>query len=171
MILTGRAIELARAAGEIEITPYDTAHLNPNSYNFRLGPTLVEVESACPYRLGEQICLGPTGFVLDPGRLYLGATAERIGSLRYVTTLLGRSSIGRLGLFLNVSADLGHAGCSSEWTLEMTVVQPLRVYAGMVIGQVAFWEQMGAMHLYSGRYHRDCGPRGSADVALTGLSA
>lgn len=166
MILTGIAIEAAYRQGDIEIVPFDPRHVNPNSYNFRLGPTLVEVERADPYTLGAPIQMGRTGFLLAPRRLYLGATMEKIGSSRYVTTLLGRSSIGRLGLFLNVSADLGHVGCSSEWTLELTVVQPLWVYPGMVIGQVAFWEQVGEALPYDGRYHRDRGPQGSADIPL-----
>jgi dCTP deaminase len=171
MILTGSAIDRACRCGDIEIAPFAAEHLNPNSYNFTLGKTLVEVESANPYHLGKPIRLKSSGFVVEPGHLYLGSTAEQIGSKRYVTTLLGRSSIGRLGLFLNVSADLGHAGCDSEWTLELTVVQPLRLYPGMAIGQVAFWEQTGEPLPYGGRYHRDRGPRGNADATLSGLSA
>ena len=56
-----------------------------------------------------------------------------------MTLLLGRSSIGRLGIFLNVTADLGHIGSCSHWTLEITVVQPVRIYPGTKIGQVSFW--------------------------------
>jgi dCTP deaminase len=107
----------------------------------------------------EVICFGspphlvrgqPT--VLMPGRLYLGHTEEIIGSYDYVTTLIGKSSMGRLGLYLQISADLGHQGAIHRWTLELCVVQPIRVYAGMVIGQVSFWKTHGKPNRYKGVY-------------------
>src|SRR5262249_42758117 len=91
----------------------------------------------------------------QPGMLYLGATHERIGSRQYVMTLLGRSSIGRLGIFLNITADLGHLGSESCWTLEIRVVQAVRVYPRMKIGQVAFWLVEGEGRHYRGRYYDD----------------
>ena len=103
--------------------------------------------------------LGGEGYLLRPGRVYLGATQEVIGSERYVTLLLGRSSIGRLGIFLNVTADLGHLGSCSRWTLELTAVQPVRIYPRMKIGQVSFWLTDGESSFrYAGRYHRDREP-------------
>ncbi|MDP5280067.1 hypothetical protein Q9Q95_14125 [Sphingomonas sp. DG1-23] len=169
MILTGQAIANAIENGDIEIESFEPDQLNPNSYNYRLGPEVIEVASTHPYRLGDAIKIPDAGLVLHPHRLYLAATAEIIGSRRYVTTLLGRSSVGRLGLFLNVSADLGHAGSRSRWTLELTVVQPLRVYGGMVVGQVAFWGQEGRLTPYCGRYHEDIEPQGSRDRRLQGI--
>jgi dCTP deaminase len=106
----------------------------------------------------ERVDLPPDGFVLLPKTLYLAATLEIIGSTDYAITLLGRSSLGRLGLFLNITADLGHVGTLSQWTLELSVVQPLRVYSGMRIGQVAFWKAYGKTRRYCGRYHQDLGP-------------
>lgn len=165
MILTGRAIEEARRSGTITIDPFDSANVNPNSYNFHLGPWIV-VEAADehqPTRTGLPV----SGFVLLPNHLYLAATSEVIGSTSFVTTLLGRSSLGRLGLFLNTTADLGHAGAISQWTLELSVVQPLRVYPGMCVGQVAFWVQSGPSRAYDGRYQSDLGPVPNRDDALT----
>jgi dCTP deaminase len=115
----------------------------------------------------QEIHLGAEGFVLAPGNLYLGSTYEMIGSSKFVMTLLGRSSIGRLGLFLNITADLGHAGSFSCWTLEMTVVQPLRVYPYMRVGQVAFWAQSGSGDSYRGRYYGDRAPSPNRDRELT----
>ena len=83
-------------------------------------------------------------------------------------TLLGRSSIGRLGLFLNITADLGHVGSATRWTLELSVVQPLRIYAGMRLGQVAFWKPSGRIENYSGRYSNQCGPVECLDLRLVG---
>jgi dCTP deaminase len=159
MILTGPQIQSAYIAGDLIIDPFDQYNLNPNSYNYHLGSKVIQVrpESHGETSSSEELpCEG--SFLLLPGNLYLAATHEFIGSDRYVITLLGRSSLGRLGLFLNVTADLGHSGSLSQWTLELKVVQPLRIYPGMPIGQIAFWVQSGLKGRYEGRYHRDEGP-------------
>lgn len=165
MILSGQEIAAARKRGEIEIEPFFTAQLNPNSYDFCLAPKIIQISPEAEQPV--EIDIDSNGHILVPGHLYLGCTAEVIGSTNYVTTLLGRSSIGRLGLFLNITADLGHCGASSQWTLEMTVVQPLRIYAAMRIGQVAFWTQLGKPTSYNGRYHRDLGPQLTRDRPLS----
>lgn len=141
--------------------------MNPNSYNFRLFDTLlIAIDNKHGGQNLEKITLSAAGFVLQPNKLYLAATHETIGSTKYVTTLLGRSSIGRLGLFLNITADLGHVGAVSQWTLELTVVQPLRIYPSMRIGQVAFWKQMGRIENYCGRYHKDTEPVPNRDFSI-----
>lgn len=167
MILTGPQIRSAYEAGDLLIDPFDPRNLNPNSYNFHLGPIILEKllgkhDETRPMHANDV----STGVLLEPGKLYLGATEELIASNLFVVTLLGRSSLGRLGLFLNVTADLGHSGSMSQWTLEMTVVQPLKVYAGMTIGQISFWVQSGRKEQYAGRYDRDAGPIPSRDPNL-----
>lgn len=89
------------------------------------------------------IRISDDGFVLQPNKLYLANTFEIIGSDKYVTQLIGRSSMGRLGLFLQITAPLGHVGTSHKWTLELKVVQPLKIYPLMKIGQVTFWKISG----------------------------
>jgi dCTP deaminase len=86
--------------------------------------------------------------------VYLGTTVERIGASATVPSLIGRSSVGRLGLFVQFAADLGHPGAAHRWTLEIEVVQPVRVYPGMVIGQVSFWTTAGDLVPYTGRFGR-----------------
>jgi dCTP deaminase len=169
MILTGPGILSAFKKGDVYIEPFDSADLNPNSYNYHLANSLVILGTGGkPVR---NISLPPRGYVLRPGKVYLGATLERIGSDRYVTLLLGRSSIGRLGIFLNVTADLGHLGSCSHWTLELTVVQPVRVYPGMKIGQVSFWlTDENSSHRYTGRYHRDSKPVGNRDQTINRMT-
>lgn len=153
--------------GEITLSPWQARQLNPNSYNFRLGDRLSHVGDPGGLLPAPQAMLLPdAGVVLEPGNLYLGVTEELIGSSRFAMTLLGRSSIGRLGLFLNATADLGHVGTCSRWTLELSVVQPLRVYRGMNIGQVAFWEQLGEAVSYDGRYQGDRIPMPCRDRRL-----
>lgn len=162
MILTGPEIAAEVEAGAITIEPFDRKQLNPNSYNYRLGPELREVKDL-PWdpKRPSRIVIPSEGFVLEPGRFYLGATQELIGSDKYAISLIGRSTVARLGLFLQVTADLGHQGTKARWTLEMKAVQRLRVYAGMEIGQVSFWVPQGEPMLYKGKYAGDEKPRPS----------
>ncbi|MFI8631245.1 dCTP deaminase domain-containing protein [Microbacterium sp. NPDC077663] len=156
MILTGPQITRCVADGTITIDPFDPASVNPNSYNYRLGDTLLvsrdEVFDAARSPTWKEFEIPEEGFTLRAGRLYLASTLETIGSSEYVTSLIGRSSLGRLGLFLQVTADLGHVGAVHRWTLELHAVQPLRIYRGMRIGQVSFWESRGSVLRYVGRY-------------------
>lgn len=155
MILSGNRIEEEVAKGQIKLDPFKVGLLNPNSYNYRLGEELRIIPDDIDVRtepVTNVIILPEEGFVLQPGVLYLGHTYERIGSTHYVPSLIGRSSLGRLGLFLQITADLGHLGTYHKWTLEMTVVQPLRIYPKMRIGQVSFWEPDGLVKLAGSSY-------------------
>lgn len=60
-------------------------------------------------------------------------------------SLIGRSSVGRLGLFLQVSADLGHTTSQHQWTLELVAAKPIILYPNMKIGQVTFWNNCGVL--------------------------
>lgn len=157
MILTGSKITEEVNCGNIKIEPFSEDMVNPNSYNYRLSGTIYKINSDLldPQKPTsyEKIDIPPEGYVLEPNKLYLGCTQEIIGSSKYAMQLIGRSSIGRLGLFLQITAPLGHVGTLHCWTLELTVVQPLRVYAGMKIGQVSFWQVLGKNELdYNSQY-------------------
>lgn len=147
MILTGEAIADELEKGAIEIAPFLRDLLNPNSYNYRLGEELLVMDAGeldiHEQPLTRRLIIPEEGYVLQPGIIYLGHTYESIGSNTYVPSLIGRSSLGRLGLFLQITADLGHIGTGHRWTLELKVVQPLRVYPKMRIGQVSFWQAEG----------------------------
>ncbi|MFA4853332.1 MAG: dCTP deaminase [Bacteroidales bacterium] len=165
MILTGEEIKKEVLNNRIHIKPFFSENLNPNSYNYHLGPIILEISDSVvdPKRKSKvkKIKLSSKGFVLRPGRIYLGSTIEEIGSDYYVTTLIGRSSVGRLGLYLQITADLGHMGSKHCWTLELCVVQPLIVYPKMKIGQVSFWEPFGAplTEKFDGKYQKYCVPK------------
>ncbi len=156
MILSGLKIKEEVKKGNITIEPYKDQLLNPNSYNYRLGKELLLIEDDIidPKKKTKykKIKLTKEGYILEPNKLYLGSTVETIGSSKYVTQLIGRSSIGRLGLFLQVTAPLGHVGCNHSWTLELKCVEPIRVYPNMKIGQVTFWCIEGSYALYNGEY-------------------
>ncbi|KAA9150342.1 dCTP deaminase [Amycolatopsis acidicola] len=165
MILTGTEIRRQVALGRIEIEPFEPAQVNPNSYDFRLGPTLLvyrnhELDARAP-EPADEVAIPAGGFVLSPDRVYLGSTAERMGSDHYVPVIRGKSSLGRLGLFVNITADLIDIGSHNHWTLQFHAVQPLRIYPGMRIGQVTFWVPEGEIRLYEGKYQGATGPRAS----------
>ena len=142
MILTGPAIEARRAAGDVVIDPWDPARLNPNSYNLGLHDELLvyddlELDMAKPARFTRHR-IPADGLMLAPHRLYLARTVERTETRNLVPMLEGRSSVGRLGLFIHVTAGFGDVGFCGYWTLEMFCVQPVRIYAGVEIGQIFY---------------------------------
>jgi dCTP deaminase len=138
MILTGSEIHKQVSNNKIHIKPFDEQQINPNSYNYRLGDNLVEILDMPIDPMNKTttraIEFNEDGYVLNPNKLYLANTYEEIGSSSYVTSLIGRSSLGRLGLFLQITADLGHLGAKHSWTLELKVIQPLRIYPRILIG-------------------------------------
>ncbi|GAA2084614.1 hypothetical protein GCM10009759_03820 [Kitasatospora saccharophila] len=159
MILTGPEITRQREAGRITIEPFDEIQVNPNSYNYHLGPTLrVHRGQVLDTRPGDQVleefAIPEEGALLLPGRIYLGTTVEEIGSAHYVPSLIGRSSLGRLGIFLQFSADMGNLGAVHRWTLEIEVVQPAVVHAGDRMGQITFTAACGEVRLYDGHFGR-----------------
>jgi len=172
MILTGPEITTAARDGRLTIHPFEPNQVNPNSYNVRLGPTLmtyagdvIDAHRSNPTRSFE---IGDDGHVLEPGELYLGHTLEEVGSDVFVPLLFGRSSVGRLGLFVEITAPIGDIGFHGQWTLMLSPIRPLRVYPGMKIGQIMFFVSTGDIDLYAGKYQAAAGPQASSywrDVA------
>lgn len=163
MILTGPQILDECRKGNIVIDPVIPEQCNPNSYNFRLDKTFrvydqFPLDPKVPNKFRE-IEMGPEGYVLEPGRLYLGNTMEVLGSKSYAPTFAARSSVARLGLFINLSACLGDIGFIGQWTLQLYAIHPLRVYPGMKIGQMMWWKPDGAILLYNGKYQGSQGPQ------------
>ncbi|WP_327375421.1 dCTP deaminase [Streptomyces sp. NBC_01216] len=165
MILTGPEITAAAHDGRLAISPFEPGQVNPNSYNVRLGPTLltytttvIDAHQANPTATVE---IGEDGYVLQPGELYLGHTLEQVGSDTFVPLLFGRSSVGRLGLFVEITAPIGDIGFHGQWTLMLSPIRPLRVYAGMKIGQIMFFVSTGDIDLYAGKYQAADGPQPS----------
>lgn len=78
------------------------------------------------------------GLILNTDILYLGATNEKAGSDKFIPMYEGRSSLARLGFESHKSAGFGDLGFKSNWTLEITVTQPLKVYPNKRVGQVYF---------------------------------
>lgn len=158
MILTGKQI-LAEMGKKIEIEPFDESRVNPNSYNLSLHNELlvytgVELDMKEPNAY-KRIKIPEEGLVLEPGKLYLGRTVERTKTDGYVPMLEGRSSVGRLGLCVHVTAGFGDVGFDGYWTLELFCIQPVRIYPNVEICQIYYHTIEGEYEKYggSGKYN------------------
>lgn len=179
MILSGLKIAEEFKAGRIYISDFDEKRLNPNSYNLRLANELLvyKTEYRSTNIYGECITLNKgrildmkrknpyqtltipeDGLILEPGRLYLGRTMERTRTDGYVPMLEGRSSVGRLGIFIHATAGFGDVGFDGYWTLELSCVQPVRIYPGVEICQIYYHTIDGDYEPYrSGKYQKNTG--------------
>ena len=159
MILSG--IEIKKKLGkEIIIEPFNEKQLNPNSYNLKLHNELLVYDETILDMKKEnkvkKIIIPEEGLILEPGKLYLGRTVEHTTTDKYVPMLEGRSSIGRLGLFIHVTAGFGDVGFSGYWTLEIFCVQPIRIYSGVELCQIYYHSIEGDYATYnSGKYQNN----------------
>jgi dCTP deaminase len=161
LILSGREIK-NKIGKEIVIEPFSEKQLNPNSYNLKLHNELLVYEEDVLDMKKEnkvkKIVIPEDGMVLEPGKLYLGRTVEYTATDNYVPMLEGRSSIGRLGLFIHVTAGFGDVGFKGLWTLEIFCVQPIKIYPGVEICQIYYHSVEGEYDKYcSGKYQNNEG--------------
>lgn len=152
MVLSGHEIR-RRLGQDIIIDPFDESRLNPNSYNLTLHEELMVYEEVVldmrRSNRVDRLTIPPEGLVLQPNQLYLGRTVERTETHNLVPMIEGRSSIGRLGLFVHVTAGFGDVGFCGYWTLEMFAVQPIRIYAGVAICQIFYHDIHGTFTEYA----------------------
>ena len=159
MILTGPEIQKRIETKDIVIEPYDPTLSNPNSYNQRLhneflGYTQDQLDMKQPNPT-EKIIAGEEGLLLEPGRLYLGRTLEYTETRNLVPMLEGRSSIGRLGMFVHVTAGFGDVGFKGYWTLEISTIHPIRIYPGVQICQIFYHTINGDIIEYSSNKYQN----------------
>ena len=158
MILSGKEIHQQVENGTISIDPFNSDQLNPNSYNLRLHSDLLvydsdvldmkEKNSTSPLTIPDE------GLLLEPQKLYLGRTIERTATDKYVPMLEGRSSVGRLGLFIHITAGFGDIGFDGFWTLEIFCVQPIKIYANLEICQIFYHTIDGDYDLYRSKKYQ-----------------
>lgn len=165
MILSGKEIR-KKLGNEIIIEPFSEKQLNPNSYNLRLHNKLLVYDEPILDMKKEnkvkEIIIPEEGLILETGKLYLGRTIEYTETDKYVPMLEGRSSIGRLGLFIHVTAGFGDVGFSGYWTLEIFCVQPIRIYPNVELCQIYYHSIEGEYDKYiSGKYQYNKGVQSS----------
>ena len=149
MILSDSKILEEVDRGRIVIKPFRRDCLGSNSYDVHLGRYLATYRDgaldARRANVVDEITIPDRGFVLVPGQLYLGATEEYTETHGYVPFLEGKSSVGRLGIDIHSTAGKGDVGFCNYWTLEMSVKLPVRIYRGMPIGQLIYFEISGVV--------------------------
>lgn len=162
MILSGKEILKNIKEKKIVIEPFDESKVNPNSYNLTLSDELLVYENdlldmKIPNKT-KKIKIPEEGLILEPNRLYLGRTNEFTKTEKFVPMLEGRSSTGRLGLFIHVTAGFGDIGFAGYWTLEIFCVQPIKIYPNTQICQIYYHDILGEYDLYkSGKYQNNTG--------------
>lgn len=153
MILSDSEIRRTIDSKAITITPYDEHWLSADSYDFHLSPcfSLFDARKAtCIDPLADQSGLWTPiydegFFVLHPGEFALASSIEHFGiNERYAGRLEGKSSVARFGLIIH-SAGFFDSGFRGHATLELAnpTSLPIKLYPGMVIGQMAFFKVEG----------------------------
>lgn len=147
MILSDEKILESISQGHIVIDPFRRECLGSNSYDVHLGKHLASyIDAELDARKHNEVRhfeIPEEGFVLHPGHLYLGVTEEYTETFEYVPFLEGKSSVGRLGMDIHATAGKGDVGFCNHWTLEISVSMPVRVYAGMPVGQLIYFRVNG----------------------------
>lgn len=161
MILSGKKI-IEEQGTNLVINPFSIDQVNPNSYNLKLSNQLLvycgdvlDMKVDNEYKMIE---IPETGFLLEPDKLYLGRTMEYTETHKYIPMLEGRSSIGRLGICIHVTAGFGDIGFKGYWTLELFCIQPVRIYPYIEICQIYYHGIDGDYLPYtSTKYNRNSG--------------
>lgn len=154
MILSDLRILEEIKSGSIVIEPFDRKYLGSNSYDVHLGKHLAvydaQILDAKAHNTISHFDIPEEGYVLQPGVLYLGVTEEYTETHNHVPFLEGKSSTGRLGIDIHATAGKGDVGFCNTWTLEISCVHPVRIYAGMPIGQLIYFPVEGEVeNLYN----------------------
>lgn len=184
-MLTGTEIKNRIEKGSITISDFSEENLNPNSYNLTLSPVLKlydtgfirhtkksDPNSCVIYGNGYEDVIDSAkdnisitmeipdeGLVLYPGVIYLGSTNEYTESKDVIPCISGRSSIGRLGINIHATAGFGDIGFCGTWTLEISVIEPVRIYPNMKICQIYFYTPTGSTDIkYNGKYMNQSEP-------------
>ena len=148
-ILVDWQIRQAIETGLIEVSPYVEGNIQPNSLDVTLGYEFVHYTECLdvidPYKpiKGEQRRKGIEWVDMPSHRFLLGSTVETITLPdNIVATIEGKSSLARLGITIHQTGGFIDAGFSGQITLEISNVncRPVRLYSGMPIGQIVFYE-------------------------------
>ena len=167
MILSDTSILQEIEKGTIKIDPYNREWLGSNSYDVHLGrflATYKDTELDAKKHNGiDHFEIPEEGILLLPQKFYLGVTEEYTETHAHVPFLEGKSSTGRLGIDIHATAGKGDVGFCGNWTLEISVKQPVRVYKGMPIGQLIYFPVHGEIAVkynqkkdakYSGQHNK-----------------
>lgn len=147
------------------LEPYDPEQVEPASYDVRLGhdfkifqrddTPFIDLDD--PADITKDVHVPDGGFLLlHPGEFILGVTIEVVHMPdNLVARIEGKSSIGRLGLSIHITAGFIDPGFNGPVTLEMASDHPLplKLRPGKKIAQLSFHQMTSsASKPYNGRY-------------------
>lgn len=151
MILSDKGIKEKLKTGEILIEPFDEKYLQPASYDLHLDSNflvfgkkesqIIDVKKPIDDLMEKIVVTEEEGYILEPGRFVLANVREITGvDSKHIARLEGKSSLGRLGLGIHVTAGFLDPGNSLRLTLHLINLSPLpiKIYPGMKIAQIIF---------------------------------
>lgn len=151
MILSDQDIRRALNAGEITVDPLIMENIQPASIDLHLDKHFLVFDATRHHvidpkkpvdNLMREIMIDDEApFVLHPGEFALGMIYETTGvGNSIVGRLEGKSSVGRLGLLIHITAGFLDPGNCLKMTLELhnTANMPILIYYKMPIAQMAF---------------------------------
>lgn len=159
-MLTSNEILKQVSNGNIVISPFNKDRLNINSYNLSLHSELmIYSKPILDMKLNNEtykVSIPKKGLLLKPNELYLAKTNEYTETHKHIPCIDGRSSIGRLGIFLHVTAGFGDIGFCGYWTLEIMVIKPIIIYPNIQIAQIYYYKPTGKIDkTYTGKYQNN----------------
>ncbi|MCD8509876.1 MAG: dCTP deaminase [Bacillus sp. (in: Bacteria)] len=169
MILSGKAILSKINKSELKIDPFTMEQIQPASIDLRLGThfltidehenAVVSLEKPATYREIET----KDKIILPPHSFLLATTMETVELPNDLTAFVeGRSSIGRLGLFIQ-NAGWVDPGFKGQITLELFNANrlPIELTVGRRICQLVFAEVNEEAEPYKGKYLNQSGATNS----------
>lgn len=129
-------------SGSLKISPIVDmeAQLQPGSFDIRLGPKYTNKHTGEEFDARER---DDELLVFEPNTFYLAHTLERVEMPADLSAeVTGRSSIGREGAMIHITAGWVDAGFEGDITLEVYLVanEPLELAHGQRVGQLVFHE-------------------------------
>jgi dCTP deaminase len=170
MMLADR--EILHAAREYAmIDGFREDHVNPASYDLTLAPNLRVAEPSSAWLDVAEVKPGYTApvdmletYVLEPEQFILAATNETLRLPHHLAARVeGKSSLGRIGLAVHITAGFIDPGFNGSITLEIANLlgRPIVLRPNMRIAQLAFTKMSSIpLHPYGARGHYQDQPAG-----------
>lgn len=161
-MLSAKKIKKEIKKKNIFISGFNKERLNPNSYDLTLNDTMKvysdDILDSKTHNQTQEIIIPEEGYVLQPGELYLACTNEHTVTKGFVPRIIGKSSIGRLGISIHQTSGFGDNGFNGTWTMQLVCVKPVRIYPNMKICQIYYEKLHGdKTEMYDGKYQNNNG--------------
>lgn len=159
-MLTNSEIKKQMHLGNIEIKDMLPTGLHkPNSCDVRIGNTLytfkdnmvVDANNGASYKEEVmqdkpneliKLTIPETGLLLEPNKLYLTKTVEKVTTHGYVPSLFGKVNLSNLGMGIDLNNGYKQANYDNYLLISIIVAKPTIIYPDMLIGNLAFFKSL-----------------------------